>query len=417
MTARLTPSQAMFLAEPKVQAVLALLNRDGESARVIGGAVRNALLGLPVADIDICTTALPEVVVARAKAAGYRCVPTGIEHGTVTIVVAGSPFEVTALREDIDTDGRHAVVRFGRDFKADALRRDFTINSLGVDSDGTIHDYCGGLADIASRRLRFIGDPAQRIAEDYLRILRFFRFHAAFGTGELDRPGLLACIAGRAGLAQLSRERIRSEMLKLLAARRGPEAALAMQEAGLLGPLLGGAPYSARLARVAGIEAARGTQADALVRIAALAVMTFEDAARMSERLRLSNAEATRLAAAALALPEFMPAYGPPPYGILREILFAHKRQGAQDAALLAHAGSSAAMDDAAWTSAWRFLRDTPEPRLPFGGTDVLARGMAGGKAVGDVLKRLQASWIRAGFPNDPAVLARLLDAAVAQPH
>src|SRR4051794_26384521 len=207
---------APWLKSGAAARVLALLNGDGEEARVIGGAVRNALLRVPIVDIDIATTALPDEVVRRAKAAGIKSVPTGIDHGTVTLVVDSHPFEVTTLREDTETFGRKAKVAFGRDWVADARRRDFTINALSVSSDSVVHDYVGGLQDIASRRVRFIGDAAQRIAEDYLRILRFFRIHSAFGAGAPDRDGYLACIAGRAGLATLSAERMRMELLKLL---------------------------------------------------------------------------------------------------------------------------------------------------------------------------------------------------------
>src|SRR5215475_13888300 len=181
--------------------VLELLNGGGEEARVVGGAVRNALLDIPIGDVDVATTAVPEEVVRRAKGAGIRSVPTGIEHGTVTLVVDGQPFEVTTLREDAETFGRKARVAFGRDWVGDAHRRDFTINALSVGSDGVVHDYVGGLDDIAARRVRFIGDPRQRIEEDFLRILRFFRIHAAFGAGEVDRAGYSACIAARSGLA------------------------------------------------------------------------------------------------------------------------------------------------------------------------------------------------------------------------
>src|SRR5215472_17056037 len=184
--------------------VLKLLNGGGEEARVVGGAVRNALLNVPIGDIDIATTALPEEVVRRAKEAGIKSVPTGIEHGTVTLVIDAQPVEVTTLREDTETFGRKAKVSFGRDWIGDAKRRDFTINALSVGLDGKVHDYVGGLADIAARRVRFIGNPAARIAEDYLRILRFFRIHAAFGAGEPDRAGYLACIGAREGLASLS---------------------------------------------------------------------------------------------------------------------------------------------------------------------------------------------------------------------
>ena len=179
MTEGLRRLDAPWLRAPPLSDVLRVLDRAGEEARVVGGAVRNALLGEPLGDIDIATTALPDEVIRRAEAAGFKAVPTGIEHGTVTVVAAGRPFEVTTLREDVETFGRHAKVAFGRDWKRDAERRDFTLNALSAARDGTIHDYVGGLADIAVRRVRFIGDPASRIAEDYLRILRFFRFHAA----------------------------------------------------------------------------------------------------------------------------------------------------------------------------------------------------------------------------------------------
>lgn len=233
-------SDAPWLASGPAARVLGLLNADGEEARVIGGAVRNALMRIPLADIDIATTALPEEVIRRAKRAGIKTVPTGIEHGTVTLVVDGQPFEVTTLREDTETYGRKARVAFGRDWVRDAERRDFTINGLSVDASGVVHDHVGGLADIEARRVRFIGDPAQRIAEDYLRILRFFRFHAAYGAGEVDRAGYLACIGGRAGLAGLSAERIRMEMLKLVVANGAAGAVVAMADGGLLQPLFGG---------------------------------------------------------------------------------------------------------------------------------------------------------------------------------
>src|ERR1700735_5152690 len=204
---------APWLRSGPAARVLKVLDGNGEEARVVGGAVRNALLKIPIGDIDIATTALPTEVVRRARAAGIKTVPTGIEHGTVTLVVDAQAFEVTTLREDTETFGRRAKVAFGRDWVRDAERRDFTINGLSVDVDGLVHDYVGGLEDIAARRVRFIGEPDKRIAEDYLRILRFFRIHAAYGAGEPDRAGYLACIAGRAGLAGLSAESLRLEIL------------------------------------------------------------------------------------------------------------------------------------------------------------------------------------------------------------
>src|SRR6187455_1828204 len=195
---------AKWLREGALPRLLEVLDRDGEEARAVGGAVRNALLDMPVGKIDVATTATPQEVTKRVTAAGFKAVPTGIEHGTVTVVIDGAPFEVTTLRQDVETFGRHAKVAFGRDWKRDAERRDFTMNALSAARDGTVYDYVGGLADIEARRVRFIGDAATRIAEDYLRILRFFRFHAAYGEGAPDADGLTAAIKSRAGLDQLS---------------------------------------------------------------------------------------------------------------------------------------------------------------------------------------------------------------------
>src|ERR1700680_145647 len=275
--------------------VLELLDGNGEEARVIGGAVRNALLGIPTGDIDIATTAPPREVSRRAKAAGIKSVPTGIEHGTVTLVVDSQPFEVTTLREDTETFGRKAKVAFGRDWSRDAERRDFTINGLSVDADGVVHDYVGGLDDIAAKRVRFIGDPERRIAEDYLRILRFFRIHAAFGVGEPDRAGYLACIRARAGLANLSAERVRMEMLKLMIAEGAAVAVTAMADGGLLLPIFGGVAYVGPFRAMISAERMLGWKPDAIRRLGALAVAVTEDARRVATRLRLSNAETKAL--------------------------------------------------------------------------------------------------------------------------
>ena len=249
---------APWLTSGPAARVLALLNGDGEEARVVGGAVRNALLKLPIGDIDIATTALPAEVVRRARLAGIKSVPTGIEHGTVTLVVGAQPFEVTTLREDVETFGRKARVAFGRNWIRDAERRDFTINGLSVDAEGVVHDHVGGLDDIAARRVRFIGDPDRRLAEDYLRVLRFFRIHAAYGEGEPDRTGYLACIAAREGLAGLSAERVRMEILKLMIAKGAAASVTAMAEGGLLLPILGGVAYTGPFAAMIAAEHALG---------------------------------------------------------------------------------------------------------------------------------------------------------------
>ena len=397
------------LQSPPLARALALLNADGEEVRLVGGAVRDLLLGETPGDFDIATTATPEIVMARAKAAGVAFAPTGVEHGTVTLILEGATIETTSLREDIETDGRRAKVRFGRDFVADAMRRDFTLNALSLDAQGFVHDYVGGLADLAASRVRFIGEARQRIREDFLRILRFLRFSARFGDGALDPAGLSAAIAERAGLATLSAERVRAEIMKVLVALRGSYVLGVAEGAGLLGPTLGGIAYPARLARLAQIE----PSGDAALRLAALAVVVREDAERLREKLRLSNAEGDRLGAAARGLESLHGLTAPPSLGDLRIALFERGRTAARDAVLLAHADSGVAMNDLRWLAAHRFLADTPEPRLPFTGAELLARGLPQGRQVGAALKVLQAKWIRAGFPREPERLAQLLAQAL----
>jgi poly(A) polymerase len=396
---------AALFDDKDLLSVLAALDQEGEETRIVGGALRNVLLGRPVHEIDLATTLLPEAVMAQATAAGLRAVPTGVAHGTVTVLAGERTFEVTTLREDIATDGRHAKVLFGRDFKADALRRDFTINALSMRREGKLFDYTGGLDDIAARKVRFIGEPARRIAEDYLRILRFFRFSADFGDGPLDSAGRSAAIRQRDGLARLSRERIHAELLKLLCARRAADVCAEICADGLLHPLVALAPNPARLRRVAAIVPPQ----DPLLRLAALCVTLPEDAKLLRERLRLSNAEAGRLEGAARALSGLHGLNEPPKPDELRGLLFRHGRQAAGDAIILAQADARPGHDDE-WEPARKFLQDTEEPRLPFSGADFIARGITEGRAIGEALCDLQARWIEAGFPTDPARLARLLD-------
>lgn len=387
--------------------VLAALDQEGEETRIVGGALRNRLLGRPVHEIDLATTLLPESVIARATAAGLRAIPTGIAHGTVTVLAGKQTFEVTTLREDIATDGRHANVLFGRDFRADALRRDFTMNALSMTRDGRLFDYTGGFADIAASKVRFIGEPLRRIEEDYLRILRFFRFSAEFGEGSLDSEGRLAAIRRRDGLARLSRERIHAELMKLLCARRAASVCADMCADGLLHPLIASVPHPARLRRAM----ANVPPQDPLLRLAALCVFLPEDAARLRLRLRLSNAEGERLERGAAALVTLHGLNEPPKPAELRRMLFRHGRQASRDAIILAQADARTGYDGE-WERARDFLQDIEEPRLPFSGADFIARGLTEGRAIGVALKELQARWIEADFPTDPADLARLLDEA-----
>jgi poly(A) polymerase len=401
--------EAVWLTESPLTDLLAVLDRDGEEACVVGGAVRNALLGEPIGDIDIATTALPPEVIRRVEAAGFKAVPTGIEHGTITVVADGRPFEVTTLREDVETYGRHAKVAFGRDWRRDAERRDFTMNALSLSRDGTIHDYVGGLADLAARRLRFIGAPGERIAEDFLRILRFFRFHAAYGEGAPDPAGLAACIAARAGLDALSRERVRMEMLKLVLARHAAPTLLAMAEAGLLGRVLGGVPLIASVSNMVRLEAALALPADPVRRLGALGVVVVEDADRLRERLRLANAEHERLTSMADGWWHVLPAAGEQP---ARVLLYSLGPEKFTDRVLLAWSRAQAGSADDAWREFATLSARWQAPKFPLKAADFIARGVAKGPALGAALRQAEAAWIAAGFPNDAAVIAAIADAA-----
>ena len=384
---------ARALAErPRTARLLALLDADGEESRIVGGAVRNALVGRPVTEVDIATTALPEAVGRRARAGGLRAIPTGLAHGTVTVLVDGEAFEVTTLREDVATDGRHAAVRFGRDFAADAQRRDFTVNALSIGRDGVLHDDTGGLDDLAARRMRFIGDPAARIREDYLRILRFFRFHAADAEGPLDPAGLDAAIRGRDGLAILSRERVRAELLKLLATPRAAEVAAAMGESGLLGRLVAIPGEFGRLGRAGG---------DPLLGLAALFVRETGDAPRLRDALRLSNAETERLAAYGAALARLRsPAVVDA--AELRRTAAVHGVPALLDA-LAATAGEPRPrLDREAAALAGRYGRgDEGAPVFPLTGADLVRAGLPPGPEIGRRLAAERAAWLAAGCPAE----------------
>ncbi|MFC7051819.1 CCA tRNA nucleotidyltransferase [Hansschlegelia quercus] len=383
---------AGWLRETPLAALLAALDSDGEEARVNGGAVRDAMLGLARGDIDIATTAVPETVIARAKANGWKPVPTGIEHGTVTVVIEGKPFEVTTLRRDVETDGRRAVVSFTRDWAQDARRRDLTINGLTLDGDGIVHDHVGGLEDLAAGRVRFIGDARERIREDYLRTLRFFRFHARFARGPLDEAGFAATIAERDGLLRLSGERVRAELLKLLVAPRAAETVAAMAQAGLLAPLTGGAPRLSRLARFVDRDADRP---DALLRLAALLQFTSEDAARLKARLRLSNVESKRLEAIADVTPALSPADGE---DAARRALYWLGESAYRDRARLAAVDAR----DEDWSALITLPDRWTPPTFPLTAADFKARGLEG-PALGRALKAAEAAWVEAGFPEDAA--------------
>jgi poly(A) polymerase len=400
---------ADWLRAGALATLLALLDSDGEEARVVGGAVRNTLLEEPVGDVDIATTATPAEVIARVEAAGFKAVPTGIEHGTITVVADGRPHEVTTLREDVETDGRRARVAFGRDWRRDAERRDFTMNALSVSRDGLIHDYVGGLVDLHLRRVRFIGDSAARIAEDYLRVLRFFRFHAAYGRGAPDPAGLAACIAARAHLDRLSRERVKMEMFKLLVAARCAPVLEVMSETGLLLGVLGGVPLVASLRHMTGIEAALELNADPVRRLGALALFTVEDADRLRERLRLANAEHERLHSMADGWWRIVAANAEQDG---RPTLYRLGRERFTDRVLLAWSRSGAGVADATWHQLARLPERWTAPRFPLKAADLVKRGVAKGPALGAALRAAEEVWIAADFPTDAADVAAIADAA-----
>ena len=400
---------APWLSAGALSRLLGVLDRDGEEARVVGGAVRNALLGVPIAEIDVATTALPEEVVKRVSAAGFEPVPTGIEHGTVTVVIEKHPFEVTTLRQDVETYGRHARVAFGRDWRADAERRDFTINALSATRDGAVYDYVGGLDDLAARRVRFIGNPRQRIAEDYLRILRFFRFHASYSVGHPDPVGLMACIAGRDGLGQLSRERVRMELLKLMMAPHAAPTLTAMSDAGLLTRFLGGVSYLANFENMAKVEAAIGVEGNPVRRLGALAVWVAEDAERLWQKLRLSNDEHERLASMAEGWRSISPGAGEQ---AARALIYRLKPEKFTDTALLAWARSPASAHDAPWRKLATLPQRWTAPTFPLKAADFIARGIEKGPALGEAMAAAEEAWIAAGFPSNKATLDQIANSA-----
>ena len=403
----LTPEQTPWLSKGPLARLLAVLDTNGEETRIVGGAVRNLILGqkVDVDLIDLATTAVPDEVVRRAKSAGFNPVPTGLDHGTITVVVDGKPFEVTTLREDVETFGRHAKVRFGRDWKKDAERRDFTMNALFLSRDGNVIDLVGGLKDLKAKRVVFIGDPDTRIREDYLRVLRFFRFHAAYGEGSLDQPGLRACIRAKDELATLSRERVRAELLKLLMAKHAVPALAVMGEAGLLGAILGGVPLLASYSNLVKAETAIGITKEPTRHLGALGVFIVEDADRLRDRLRLTNAEYRRIESMGDRWWRISPGAGEQQ---AKALLYRIGPESFRDRALIAFARSEAKDDD----KGWHLLIGLPErwtpPKFPLAAKDFVALGIEKGPALGAALARAEEEWIAAGFSLEKAMLSEI---------
>ncbi|GGB34800.1 poly(A) polymerase [Roseibium aquae] len=393
-------SNAPWLSAPGIQAVFRAVESLGEDIRAVGGAVRNTILECPVADIDLATTARPEAVLAAAEAAGLRSIPTGLDHGTVTIIADGAPYEVTTLRQDVETFGRQAKVVFGRDWRADALRRDFSMNALYADRAGTIHDPLNGLPDCLARRVRFIGDPATRIREDYLRILRFFRIHAAYGKGAFDNDGLLACIRQRDGLRQLSAERIGMEMKRLVAAPGAAEALAVMEDAGLLEITTAGVSRIADFRALRSLDQEAPETRHATLGFAVLSGFVDEDLDRIADRFRLSNAERNRMHGAlrAAALMPQTPSGDVP----IKTALYRVGREAAIEGVLAAWArarAKGAPPDvDEDFRAVLHAGRTLPIPDFPLKGRDFIEFGLAPGPELGRAMKALEAFWIDSGF-------------------
>lgn len=398
-----------WMTAAPTRSLLAALGAGGAPVRFVGGCVRDAILGLRPADIDIATPETPEQVIRRLEKAKLKAVLTGLDHGTVTAVVPPATFQVTTLRRDVTTDGRHATVAFGTDWAEDAARRDFTINALYADADGRLYDFTNGRADLAAGIVRFIGDPAQRVTEDYLRVLRFFRFHARFGGGAPDAAALAACAAAADRLDRLSGERIRDELLKILILPNAADALALMQQSGVLAAILPqvrlDAPALSRLVRLqAAVSAASDAEPDLWPRLALLLDgNTAADA--VADRLKLSNAQRLRLNGL-LVLPVF-------DAGMLRDesaFTMALYRLGAErcrDGLLLAAARQAldepAAVTRAVAAARWK------RPVFPLRGADILAAGFAPGPTVSALLNELETWWVEAGFrPDRDACLKRL---------
>jgi poly(A) polymerase len=389
----LTIDAAKWRRRRGMKRLLGALGAEEGLTRYVGGAVRDDLLDLPVSDVDLATRLQPDEVVKRLEAARIKAVPTGIDHGTVTAVSDGHPYEVTTLRRDVSTDGRRATVAFTPDWEEDAARRDFTINALSADPiTGEVFDYFGGLDDLLARHVRFIGDPLKRIAEDHLRILRYFRFHARFGSGEPDEAAIDACTRRANDLMALSRERIADELLKLLALPDPSVTVAIMLERDILKPVLPeiGADRLSRLGALIAAERQAGIAPDPLRRLEALLPSDTEVAAAVAVRLKLSNKARKRLTCAAAADAGATP----------EALTYRLGNECAVDRLLLA-----AHPEDAARIAKWH------APRLPVGGAALMARGLPEGPIIARTLRAIEDRWVAAGFPQGPELEAIVAEA------
>lgn len=396
-----------WMRAPETMAVMKVLHDGGAAARFVGGCVRDALLGRPIGDIDIATDATPERVMALMHAAGYAVVPTGVAHGTVTAVIGGKSFEITTLRHDVETDGRHATVAFTDDWEADAARRDLTMNALSLETDGVLHDPFGGRVDLEVGRVRFVGDPVQRIAEDVLRLLRFFRFQAHYGRIPPDDAALAACRTMAPMLDSLSAERVRAELMKLLGAPDPAPTLALMRDLGVLAHFLPEASNIDRLARLVRIEAAVAP-ADPLRRLAALLRADATGMKAVADRLRLSNAER-----AYLAMTLRLDLAPPRDSAVHRRYIYRSGVSVFRERVLLGWADAPDPVD-AGWRDLFAAADDWQPVVFPLTGEDVLARHVPPGPDVGALLAAVEAWWIAGDFRADRMACLGQLDQEVA---
>jgi poly(A) polymerase len=403
-----------WLNAPATRAVMAALTAEGGAARFVGGCVRNALMGVPVEDIDIATPLTPEEVSRRLKTAGMQAVPTGIEHGTITAVSHPSPgetatFEITTLRRDVSTDGRRATVAFSTDWAEDAERRDFTMNALYAEADGSVRDYVGGIADLHARRVRFIGDAARRIAEDYLRILRLFRFHAWYGRGDIDADGLRACAAAKDQIKTLSGERIQKEMLRLMSAEAPVPVLRTMAASGVLSEVLAGQLHFERFQRLCEIDGDNFFAADGLLRLGAL-MQDDGQARQIATRWRLSNDDRDRLVEMLSAPVKIVS------YLSIREVrrtLYRYGIPAFKDWVRIKWAEDPKASNGVQWRALLALADSWIRPVFPLKGPDVMAAGVPHGPLIGRVLGEVEEWWIDSDFTDDAFSLAERLKAVV----
>ena len=404
--AKLTVDAAPWMREAATRAVVAALTATGRPVRFVGGCVRDALAGRSVSDVDIATPEPPTRVLELLAAAKIKAVPTGLEHGTVTAIIDGRPFEITTLRRDVETDGRRAVVAFTDSWTEDAARRDFTINALSADPDGTLHDPFGGAADLAAGRVRFVGEAEQRIREDVLRILRFFRFHAHYGKGDPDAGGFAACRKLAHLLPGLSGERIAAELRRLLAASDPAATLERMRAADILAPIL---PEIGDLARLRGLQGLDEPAArDPLVRLAAVLPDDAAAARAVAERLRLSNDERAWLELLAAPPAQLWPARGP---AALRHALHRLGLDLVRDLGLLAMARGDAELGRPAVEAAAEW---TPVA-LPIRGQDALDLGVPAGPRVGQLIAAVDSWWEENDYRPDRAACLEKLKALAAR--